>query len=66
MDSSSPTEEKSNGPKSPTKNGNPTRPDYDRTDTGASGWATDNESEDKEKVLLRFLSSTHVVHPGTC
>ncbi len=46
-------EEKSNGSKSPTRNGakSPTRngdlkrPDYDRTDTAASGWATENEDE---------------------
>ena len=43
----SPTDEKSNGAKSPTRNGTIGRPGYDRTDTGASGWATDTEGEEK-------------------
>ena len=46
MDSNSPTE-KSNGPRSPTRNGNISRPSVDRTDTGASGWATENDSDDQ-------------------
>ncbi|KAK5175480.1 phosphatidate cytidylyltransferase [Saxophila tyrrhenica] len=45
MDRNSPTEEKANGSKSPTRNGDIKRPHYDRTDTAASGWATDNEDE---------------------
>ena len=46
MDGNSPTE-KSNGPRSPTRNGNISRPSVDRTDTGASGWATENDSGDE-------------------
>ena len=48
-------DEKSNGPKSPTRtaNGNPARPDYDRTDTGGGDWATENEGED-QKVRRPF------------
>jgi len=46
----SPVRSRSNGP---TRNGTITRaekqerPGYDRTDTAASGWATDNEEDDK-------------------
>lgn len=43
MDGSSPIEKS----KSPVRNGNPTRPQVDRTDTGASGWATENDSDDQ-------------------
>ena len=45
-------DEKINGAKSPTRNGNITRPDYDRTDTGASGWATDNEGDEQVRLLF--------------
>ena len=43
----SPTEEKSNGTRSPTRNGKIARPEFDRTDTGASAWATENEGDDE-------------------
>lgn len=46
MDGNSPIE-KSNGRRSPTRNGNISRPSVDRTDTGASGWATENDSDDQ-------------------
>lgn len=46
MDGNSPTEEKVNGSsKSPVRNGDVKRPDYDRADTTQSGWATENEDE---------------------
>ncbi|CAK4033719.1 phosphatidate cytidylyltransferase [Lecanosticta acicola] len=55
----SPTDERSptrsNGAKSPTRNGNISRmkdgpkPSMDRTDTTASGWATENEDEKPKK-----------------
>lgn len=48
MDEKYQSEEKANGARSPTRNGTITRPDYDRTDTTQSGWATENEDE---KVL---------------
>jgi phosphatidate cytidylyltransferase len=59
MDGSSPTDAKSNGPRSPTRNGNVTRPAVDRTDTGASGWATENDSDDQvhDPPQLRFTAN---------
>lgn len=55
MDGISPADLKSNGPRSPTRNGNVTRPQVDRTDTGASGWATENDSDDQ---VHKFQNST--------
>ena len=59
-------DEKSNGPRSPTRsaNGNPARPDYDRTDTGGGDWATENEGEN-EKVREMALVSVYL-HGNTC
>ena len=48
MDSSPVDEKRSNGAKSPTRNGDLKRPQVDRNDTGASGWATDTEGEEKK------------------
>jgi phosphatidate cytidylyltransferase len=45
MDDTSYPEGKANGSKSPTRNGDIKRPDYDRNDTTQSGWATENEDE---------------------
>ena len=60
MDGGSPTDMKSNGPKSPSqKNGNPTRPQVDRTDTNASGWATENDSDDQVFHTSRLPTSAH-------
>lgn len=57
-DSSSPVRNRSNGngAKSPTRSngfasGLDQRPGYDRTDTSASGWATDNETEDTKQEV---------------
>lgn len=56
MDEQSPTRSRSNGAKSPTRNGTLSksekngRPGYDRTDTTQSGWATENEDEDEKKA----------------
>ena len=48
----SPTDEKNNGlAKSPSRNGAPARPGYDRADTGGE-WATENEDE---KVCIVIL-----------
>ena len=64
MDSNSPTEEKPNGPRSPTRNGNITRPDYDRTDTGASGWATENEDDKVGDVNhIRWANTVFLTRP---
>ena len=53
MDGGSPTDAKSNGPRSPTRNGNVTRPSVSRTDTGASGWATENDSDDQVRITTQ-------------
>lgn len=58
MESSPVDERRSNGAKSPTRsNGDLKRPQVDRTDTGASGWATDTEGEEKKVCTysLRFI-----------
>lgn len=57
MDSGSP-DLKSNGPKSPTRNGDPKRPAVDRTDTGQ--WATDNDSDDQVQHTVQPISMAHV------
>lgn len=61
-DERSPT--RSNGAKSPTRNGTvhkekaikeEGRPNFDRTDTTASGWATENEDEKVGQANIRSL-----------
>ena len=51
---------RSNGAKSPTRNGSMhksdrhERPGVDRTDTSASGWATDNEEDEKVRTDVLY------------
>ena len=67
MNGSGRSQSRSSGAKSPTRssgNGLRQRPGVDRTDTSASGWATENDEDDKVGFVLSFLFSIWGLYGG--